>query len=64
MKKSNLYVCFSKKMAIELKAMGCKLEKIDINAKYPKYFVYYFLWDEKLDECLNKLKIKEKNKNE
>lgn len=58
MKKSNLYVCFSKQMAIELKAMGCSLEKMDINVKYPKYFVYYFLWDEKLDECLNKLKNK------
>ena len=61
MKKSNLYVCFSKKMAIELKAMGCSLEKIDINVKYPKYFVYYFLLDQKLDECLEKLN---KNKGE
>ena len=61
MKKSNFYVCFSKKMAIELKAMGCRLEKIDINVKYPKYFVYYFLWNEKLDECLSKLN---KNKGE
>lgn len=61
MRKSNLYVCFSKKLAIELKAMGCRLEKIDINVKYPKYFVYYFLWDAKLDECLDKIN---KNKGE
>lgn len=55
---SNLYVCYDIPKALQFKKMGCTLEKIHFSIYYPKYYVYFFLWDDKLNKCLEELKNK------
>ena len=63
MKKNNIYPCFSKKRAIQLKDWGFKVISVDINHKYPQYFVYYFERTPEFEEALIRLcKIDELNK--